>query len=122
MLNSRLYHAKEAADPVRLFAVSLAELLESPHQLGRSLTAILDLLFDLIEEGVEFAVDFEQGMILCYGCHYNLLQIALYVLKTRGRSQPSVRATELGFARPRDLALAEGHEMPCKTFGLALGN
>jgi hypothetical protein len=60
VLNARLHHAKEAADPICLFAMSLAELLESVQQFDRSLTAALDFLFDLVEEGVEFAIDFEQ--------------------------------------------------------------
>ena len=60
VLNSRLHHAEKPADSICLFPVRLAELLKALHQLGLRLTVILVLLFDLVEECVELAVDFEQ--------------------------------------------------------------
>jgi len=36
---------------------------------------MLDLFLDLIEEPVEFAVNFKQGIVLCYRCHEGLLHL-----------------------------------------------
>ena len=72
ILNTRFHHAEEAPDPVGLFVLSLAELLETIYKLGRCFAAVLDLLFDLFEEQIKLEINLEQGMLLCYGCHNNL--------------------------------------------------
>src|SRR5579863_1286477 len=57
VLYSGLHHPNEAPDPVGLLAVSFAELLKMLQQFGRSFTAILDLVFDFVEESVKLTID-----------------------------------------------------------------
>lgn len=57
-VRTHLYCAEDTPDTVPAFRPGLAEMLETAPSAPPCVAAILDLLFDFVEENVEFAVDF----------------------------------------------------------------
>jgi hypothetical protein len=54
-----LHHPHKATDPIDLLSVRGAEFPEARQQLFRGFTFGLELLLDLLEESIQFGIDFK---------------------------------------------------------------
>jgi hypothetical protein len=54
---------RKPADPIDLYIHGLTEQLEALHCFGARLALLFDLILDLVEQSIKFAVQLKQRMI-----------------------------------------------------------
>ena len=64
-LFARFHLAQKAPDPVHLFVVCRAELLEAGNEFPGWFAALCGLLLDLIKKAIQFHVDLKKRICCC---------------------------------------------------------
>jgi hypothetical protein len=63
VLGARLHDPEKSADPIDLYIYRLTEQLKPLHRFGAGLPLLFDLILNLVEQRIEFAVKLKQRMI-----------------------------------------------------------